>query len=142
MKGKFSILSFSSIAGPRDKEEGDWVYENGVISRGIIFKQSLNLAYEVKEVHELPGTMRTLVIDAASSGSFYTGASIAGGNVLAGMLCAYAKENKLDTSMVFTMVMKIGKHFNVSTQLSIFNELIELSGVPFITTEQLSNRND
>jgi len=55
MKGKFSILSFASIVGSRESEEGDWNYENGIITRGVLRKKSINLATQLKEIKEISG---------------------------------------------------------------------------------------
>jgi len=139
MEGKFSILSFASIAGSRESEEGDWNYENGVITRGLLRKKSINLATQLKEIQEISGVIRTLVIDAGSSDSYWKGAIFSGGSVLAGMLTQLSKERKLGASAVFRIVLKNGKDFNVSTDQSILKELMELSGVKFVPSKPTKN---
>jgi len=139
-EGKFSILSFALFSKSRDPEEGDWSYENGIITRGVLRKKSINLTSQLKEIHELSGTFRTLVIDAGSSGSYWKGAIFSGGNVIAGMLTQHSKERKLGASAVFRIILKNGKDFNVSTDQSILKELVELSGVEISPSKTIKNK--
>jgi len=135
MKGKFTILSMASIVGPRNPEEGVWSYENGVITKGILRKKSINLATQLLEIHELSDSFRKVIIGADSSDSLTKGLAFSGGSVIIGVASELAKNRKLSASMVFRIILKDERGFNVSTEQSIFEELMRFSGVKFIPSE-------
>ena len=129
MRGIISILNFGS--GLSDREGGDWNYENGIMMRGLLKKESINLATQLKEIHETPGgAYRQFIAEVNSSKSFLKGAMLSGSNIV-GLMSRSAKIRDINSLPLFSIILKDGRKLLASTDKQILNEILKFEGVEY-----------
>lgn len=129
MRGIISILNFGP--GFSDPESGDWDYENGIMLRGLLKRESINLAIQLKEIQETPGgAYRQFIAEVNSSKSFLKGAMLSGSNIV-GLMSRSKKIRNINSLPLFSIILKDGRKLLASTDEQILNELLQFEGVEY-----------
>ncbi len=135
MRGKISILNYGpGISYP---EAGDWDYEDGVMMRGMLKKESINLTALLMEIQETPGgNYQNFIADVNSSSSFMKAAIFSGSNIV-GLMNRSARIKKINSLPLFNIILKDGRKLLASSEKSILRELLGFEGVNFKTWSQI-----
>ncbi len=135
MRGKISILNYGPDSS--DPEAGDWDYENGVMMRGILKKESINLTALLMEIQETPGGNYPNFIAHVNSASSFLKAAILSGSNIVGLMNRSARIKKINSLPLFNIILKDGRKLLVSSEKSILRELLGFEGVNFKSWAQI-----
>ena len=137
MKGQFLILKFGPI-GDSDPEVGKWSYEDGVISRGLIKRNLINLALTLDHLEDLPGgNYREFIAESNADAAFFKGAILSGTNVIGGMLARSSRIKKLLNMEMFKMIFKDSRIMLGCSDSNILSNLLKLSGIKYIPWSEI-----
>ena len=141
MRGEVLVLNESidlSVFGNKKSapECGKWQYDSGVLMRGLIRKEAINLPLLLSEIHHAPDYIKEANANFEGLRSFEKGGMLAGGNTIVGLMTKSSKERNINNSVAFWVLLKDGRKLLLSTNSDIFDELRRIGGVKFKSKEQ------
>lgn len=141
MKGEITVvneaINLRAFAIENSSPEcGKWTYDGGVLMRGFIKKEIINLASLLSEIQHAPDYIKNGLAGMEGLNAF-TGASfIAGGNTIVGLMARASKTKSIQNSVCYWAVLKDGRKLLFSSNVDICNELLRIPGVTFKTQDQ------
>jgi hypothetical protein len=141
MKGEITVVNEAInlrafVIEKSSPECGKWNYDNGVLMRGFINKEVINLVALLSEIQHAPDYIKNGFAGMEGLNSF-TGASfLAGGNTIVGLMARSSRTKKIQNSVCYWAVLKDGRKLLFSSDVDICNELLRIPGVIFKTQDQ------
>lgn len=147
MKGEITVLNealnFQVFKIEKSSPEcGKWNYDSGVLMRGLIRKEVINLVALLSEIHHAPDGIKNYASMIEGMNSFKRGSFLAGGNTIAGLMARSSKTKRIQNSVCYRAVLKDGRKLLFSSNVDICNELLKIPDVIFKTQEQCQTEID
>ena len=137
MKGTLTITAFSGGGLVEDDNplRGKWQYDDGILVRGLIKKQTFNLASKIKAIRIMHDNWKKIVVDDIANNSFMKAGIMAGGNTIAGLAAVSIKKKSILRSEIFDVFLKDGTQFVCITDKLVFREIMSFDGVEILKQE-------
>jgi hypothetical protein len=131
MKGTVTIASFTGGGMIRDDNpiRGKWQYNNGVLVRGVLRRETFNLSSKIKAIRHCDHEWKKIAADDIANGSFMKAALMAGGNTIVGLATVSIKKKNIMKSELFDVLLKDGTQFICITDKVILREMMNFEGV-------------
>lgn len=129
MNGRISVVRYPIVTNYKNPLMGEWTYQDGIMRRGLIRKEVLDLRNLLQEVAISPEAIQLLVAEQAAGSAYYRTGAFTGANVVAGAVASSRTKKRISDSVVFDANLRDGRHFLGVSSQAVYDEIRSFDGV-------------